>query len=222
VNANFAMPESLPAMTPLDDLDVDPELLALPAPPRARAAATAGLMVGVIALSGLLMWGFRGDLQYFLSGATAPVDLGEAVNLDRVPENEYVTVRGLPKAASAVRFRRIVKGGTYRVYPVMEQPALFVQSFVEDGTRVGRRPRHGEYTGRIVSFSEARGGYDAIAAFLRRDMSVEVPENAWILMAGESPRDYAWVVVLYVLLLAFIVTNGILLYRHVRPVPIDY
>lgn len=202
------------------DADVDPELLALPAPPRARALATAGLMAAVIAASALLMWGFRGDLGYFLS-AGSPVDIGDARALDRVPDNRFVTVRGLPRAASAVRFRRLARGGTYRIYPVMGQPALFVQSFVPDGTRVGHRPRHGEYSGRLVSFEDARGGYEAIRAFLERDMGVEVPTNAYILMDGESPADYAWVIGLYLLLGAFVATNGILLYRHLRPVPIE-
>jgi hypothetical protein len=203
--------------------DVDPELLALPAPPRARAMATAGVMVGVIALSAMLMWSFRGDFGYWLSGLSggAPVDLGDAQNLERVPDNGFVTVRGLPRAASAIRFRRLVRGGTYRVYPMMGQPALFVQSFIADGTRVGRRPRHGEYTGRLVSFADARGGYDAIRSFFEREMGVDVPADAYLLMDGERPADYAWVVGLYLLLVAFMVTNGILLYRHLRPVPID-
>lgn len=203
--------------------DVDPELLALPAPPRARAMVTAGLMAGVIALSALLMWSFRSDFSYWMSGlgGGAPVDLGDARTLDRVPENQLVTIRALPRAASAIRFRRLVRGGTFRVYPILGQPGLFVQSFIADGTRVGRRPRHGEYTGRLVSFEEARGGYEAIRSFFEREMDVEVPANAVLLMDGERPQDYAWVLGLYLLLLAFMVTNGLLLYRHLRPVPIE-
>ena len=67
----------------------------------------------------------------------------------------------------------------------------------------------------------SRGGYEAIRTFFEREMEVSVPRDAYILMDGERPADYAWVVGLYLLLLAFIVTNGILLYRHLRPLPIE-
>ena len=125
----------------------------------------------------------------------------------------------MPLASRAVRFRRVGRAGVYRVFPLAGQPNVFVQRFSEpSGLRSSRDRPHGEYTGRMIRFSSARGGYGGVAAYLEHRLGTPVGRDAWLLIEGERPGQQPALLLLYGLLAAFFVFNGVGLYRILRPV----
>jgi hypothetical protein len=212
-----------PAVTPMGrfaDDELDADLVALPAPSRTRGLTGVALMVTVLFLSAGLMVLYRGDLHYFAFATTVPRDLGVAdrISVGDLEENEYVTLRGMPLAARAIRFRKLGQTGLFRVYPLAGQSKIFVERFSEDGTRSGRGRPHGIYSGRMMRFADAGAGYKSVRQYLEQRMGTPVPDDAWLLIDGEAPGDRYWTVAMYAMLVFFFGFNVIVLFKHSRPV----
>ena len=191
----------------------------MPAPSRTRGLAGVALMATVMLLSVALMALYRGDVVYFFSQPVAQ-ELGEADQLragDLEPD-QYVTIRGMPLAGRAIRFRRFAHAGLFRIYPIAGQPKIFVERFTPEGTAPGRAALHGEYTGRILRFSQAGSGYQSVRHYLEQQMGTPVPDDAWLLIDGEKPRDRYWTLAIYAMLGWFFAFNAFFLYRHSRAI----
>ncbi|MBI2892635.1 MAG: hypothetical protein HYY06_03725 [Deltaproteobacteria bacterium] len=201
-----------------DELDAD--LLALPTPSRTRGLTGVALTVTVMILSLGLMVLYRGDLRYFFFADRSPRDLGAAdqVSVGTLAEDEYVTLRAMPMAARAVRFRRLGSSGVFRVYPVAGQSRILVERFIEDGTPAGRAKPHGIYTGRMVRMSRAGSAYKSVRAYLEQQAGTPVPADAWVLIDGEAPGDRYWTVAMYAMLLFFFGFNAVILVRNTRKI----
>lgn len=208
----------VPPLAVLGADGIDAELAALPAPSRARSLSGMALMVTVILLSVGLMVRFRGDLQYFLSASAAPRDLGRAdrVSVGTLEDDEYVRLEAMPLASGAVRFRRLARDGTFRIYPLAGQPKIFVERFTPEGQGTARE-EHGVYSGRMIRFSKAGGSYLSVRAYLEQRLGAPVGDDAWLLVDGQTPGDRYWVVTLYAALGAFFLFNAFMLWRYTRP-----
>ena len=79
-------------------------------------------------------------------------------------------------------------------------------------------PASGELTGRLLSFDSAGGRYGGVGHYLRTHMDAPVTGTTWLVIAGDTPRATWWAPVLCALLLAFAVTDLLLLARLLRPV----
>ena len=211
--------DAIPPLGALDERGLDAELVALPAPSRTRALGGMALMVTVMLLSLGMMVRMRGDLEYFWLADRAPRDLGRAdrVSVGTLVENEFVTLEGMPLAARAVRFQRLGRDGTYRVYPLAGQPKVFVERYTPAG-RSTAREEHGRYSGRMIRFRHAAASTRSVQSYLERDLGMPVSDDAWLLVDGERPGDQYWTAALVVVLVFFFGFNAIMLWRFGRPI----
>ena len=196
---------------------VDPELVALPAPPRARRYATMTVMAFVVAVASALALSLRADISYYFSSARA-VDLGAATEI--VPAtlgaNAFVRIHGTPMASKTVHFQRVLGNDAYAVFPLAGQRTVFVQ-VPEDDPDQTRRLARGEFSGRLVTFGQLGGRFSAVREYLRDTMGIPVSSESYLLLADEPPAAYGWSLGLFGLCLAFILLNFAMLLRWFRP-----
>lgn len=199
----------------VDPEGVDPELLALPAPPRARRLVTLVVMALVVVAAMALAVSLRHDLAYFFSSGQT-IDLGDvhAVDPAHLEPNTHVRIRGTPMMSRAVRYRRVLTGGRYVVFPLAGQRTVYVQ--VEDREEaVGRS----EFSGRLVTFAQLGGRMSAVEGYLGREMDLPVSGESFLILADETPGSYAWALLLAALCALFVAIDVFLLLRWFRPLP---
>lgn len=199
---------------------VDPELIALPAPPQRRRNATLVLMAFVVTCSLALMASLRHDLAYFalaFSG-TAATELGDVNTLDpaTLVPNSYVQVDGLPLSAGAVRFRRVLSGTEYVVFPLAGQRTVFVSIPADQLDEP-----HASWSGRLVTFRQLGGRMTAVESYFADSLGMPVTGESYVLLAGETPNDSLWSLLLALLCVGFIGTNLWLIVRWFRPISDD-
>jgi hypothetical protein len=196
---------------------VDAELLALPAPPRAGRLWTLTMMALVAAGSLGLLGSLRGDLGYFFSASQA-VDVGRATEVEPaglVP-NSYVQVRGTPMASLTVRYSRMLSGQQYAVFPLAGQRHILVRVPLDDLDRYRASSRR-EFAGRLVTLGQLGPRFGAVRGFLEEGMGVPVTSETFVLLADETPGRYGWALVLAALCLLFVAVNVGLMVRWFRP-----
>lgn len=193
---------------------LDPELLALDAPPQGQRLAALTVMAAAVVAVMALILSLRGDLIYALS-RTQPVDLGEVQSLDpsKLASNSYVHVKGIPTVAHAVRFTRGL-GTHYRVFPLAGQRAIYVQ--IEDTG--GESFVRAEFSGRLVTFNELGGRYSDLARVMQRDAGLPVTSDSFLLLADEQPGAYTWTWMIAVFCAAFVTLDVYFIVRWFRPV----
>ena len=197
---------------------LDPELLALPAPPGSRRIVSGSLMLATIVAALGLLGTLRADLGYFFASETA-VDLGEVTALDvaSLASNSFVRVRGTPMASGTVHYQRVMGAGTYAIFPLAGQRTIFVSVPSEslgDEARIARR----EWSGRLVTFGQLGGRLAGVRSYLREQLGVPVTRDSYVLLADEPPGSYGWALVLAGLCLVFVAVNLGLIVRWFRPV----
>lgn len=199
--------------------EIDPELVALAAPPRGRRIVAMTLMAGVVVASAALLLSLRADIAYFFASPEA-ADVGEALRVDpaALTPNTFVRVRGTPMAAATVRYGRVLSSTTYAVFPLAGQRTIFVQLAADDAAQ-SRALARGEFSGRLVTFGQLGGRFSAVKEYLREKMGEPVSSESFLLLADESPGSYGWSLGLGALALLFIVVNVALLLRWFRPLP---
>lgn len=194
---------------------VDPELLALPEPPRWRRLATLVLMALVVVAASALAFSLRHDVAYFFSSPET-VDLGDVRSIDpaRLEPNTHVRIQGTPMVSRAVRYQRVLTGGRYIVFPLAGQRTVYVQ--VED--REDAIGRH-EFSGRLVTFGQLGGRMTGVRSYLGEQLDLPVSPESFLLVADESPSSYGWALLLAALCLLFVAVDVFFLLRWFRPLP---
>ena len=203
-----------------DDVEaVDPELLALPDPPRAERTVTL-FILGFTAIAAMAMvFMLARDAVYALTSSTA-TDVGDLRTSPPTSfrENSFVRAHGMLAAVGAIRYERPFASDTYRVAPVAGRPDVWVEMRVPMGQETARFVPPSAFSGRLVRFDSAgprhRGLRDAIAAA----SGAAVPPGAWLVVDGETPTDARWAVALVFLFLGFAGWNFLAIQRLVRKV----
>lgn len=192
---------------------LDPELLALAAPPRTQRLAALTVMAAAVVAMLALILSLRGEMAYALQ-SNRPVDLGPARKLapSRVTPNQYVRLSGVPGIARAVRFRRGL-GATYQIFPLVEQHGVFVQAPDTGGESFVQA----EYTGRLTTFGSLGRRYAQLAETMREEAGLTVNDESLVLLLGEQPGDYTWTWLVLVLCLGFAALDVFLIVRWFRP-----
>lgn len=188
--------------------DADPELLALPAPPRGERTATVVLML-LTALAALWMaFALLGEARYALT-AGQPIDVGEVAGLAPGPDlaNRYVRATGLLGTGGAIRYGRPAEGDSFRLAPVAGNPKLWVEIRVPEGFEGPRFVPPTSFAGRLVPFADAGVRHAGLRAVVQERTQVAVPPDAWILIDGNSPRASRWAVALAALFAGFALWN---------------
>lgn len=192
---------------------IDPELVALTAPPQGqRIAALTVMAAAVVAMMALLI-SLRGDMAYTLAAAT-PTELGSIHNVavSQLVPNSYVRLSGVPAVARAVRFRRGL-GSAYVILPLAGQRSVFVQ--LPDGTADDFV--RSSYSGRLVRLGDLGRRYAQLATVMQRDAELPVTEESFVLLVGEQPADYAWTWLAGAICLLFVGLDVFLIVRWFRP-----
>lgn len=211
-----AQPHLPPNDAPADRDAVDPELLALPAPPRGRRLATMTLMALVVVAAMGLTLTLRHDLAFFFAPSTT-IDLGDAHEIDpaTLVPNSYVRLSGTPMVSRSVHYRRVLLGSAYEVFPLAGQRTIYVQVPAGGGAALARH----EFSGRLVTFSQLGGRMATVQGYLSGEMGLPVSGSSYLLLADETPGSYAWALLLALLCVAFVAVDVLLLLRWFRPLP---
>ena len=201
--------------------EVDPELVALAAPPKGRRLATMTVMALTVVASLGLIGALRTDIVYFFAPATA-TDVGEVTALDpaTLTPNTFVRVAGTPSAAHTVRYTKLLGTTTYAVFPLAGQRDVFVQVPVTDAETERNLARR-EYSGRLVTFGQLGGRFGEVREYLGETMGVPVSSESFLILADEPPGSYGWALFLAALAALFVVINVILMLRWFRPLPVS-
>jgi len=200
---------------PVDRADgLDPELVALQAPPQGQRIAALTVMAAAVVAAMAMVITLRADVRYSLSSSQA-VDLGQvqALSPRDLVSNTYVRLEGMPTIAHAVRFSQGM-GGQFRVFPLAGQRNVYVQIEDEGGESFVRS----EYTGRLVTFDDLGGRYADLARAMQRELKLPVTGESFLLLADEPPSSYAWTWVAFALCVAFVLLDVYFILRWFRPV----
>jgi len=171
----------------------DPELLALPPPPKAQRQLTVALLLLVALTASGMVYALRGEARYALTPRT-DVDVGDlnALATVKTDDNRYVTAHGSLGGALAVRFERPFEGDSYRVSPVMGRRDLWVEVRVPAGTESGRYVPPTSFTGRLVRFDASGLRHRGLEGAVSSLTGGSIPAEARLLVDGESPEGARW------------------------------
>lgn len=213
-------PESSPSSLPSPFLAPeaeDPELLALPSPPRRERTFTVLLLLLTVFASSAMALALRGDVAYAFGAETA-LDVGDLRDapLDGALDNRFVRAHGALGAVGAIRFERPFESDSYRISPVAGRRDLWVEVRVPAGEEGGRYVPPSSFAGRWVPFGDAGPRHRGLASAITDVTGEAVPAGARVLVDGEAPSHARWAVALAALFLGFAVWNGVAIARLLR------
>jgi hypothetical protein len=201
--------------------ELDPELLALPHPPRRERTLTVVVLAFAAALSLAMVFALRGDVAYALADTT-PAGVGDlrAASSETLAanENRLVHAEGMLGAAGGIRYERPFVDDTFRTLPVAGRDDAWVDVRVPAGLENGRWEPPRAFTGRLVRFGGAGPRHRGLAGAIRRVTGTGVPSLAWLIVDGEDPESARWTLLLAAMFLGFAAWNGVAIARIVRTV----
>lgn len=206
--SNSSSTLSTPTSGPAISAGPDPELLALPAPPKRERTATVVLMIVTALAAAWMALSLLGEARYALTPGQ-PLDLGDLTSLQPGSdlENRYVRATALLGTTGAIRYGRAAEGDSFRLAPVAGNPNVWIEIRVPEGFEGPRFVPPTTFAGRLVPFKQAGVRHGSLARAVREQTEVVVPEGAWLLMDGGSPRASRWAVALTLLFVGFVAWN---------------
>jgi hypothetical protein len=118
---------------------------------------------------------------------------------------------------AVVRYSRPLESDSYRLSALSDNPKVWVELRVPSDTDEQHFVPPGSFVGRLVPMRGAGIRYRAL-----RDAATaaghQVPNDAWLLIDGESPTGTRWVLALEAMLVAFAAFNVVGIVRLARPV----
>ena len=205
--------------------EVDPELLALPDPPRRERTWTLLVLAVTAVVSIAMALALRPDASYAFASAV-PMDLGELrdVSPGSLADNRFVSARAMLGAAGAepnrhvrghgslggvlaVRFERPFESDSYRLSPVAGRRDVWVEVRVPEGEETSRYVPPAQFRGRLVRFDAGGLRNRGLRGVIERATGEPVPAAAWLLVDGETPGGAGWAVGLAALFVAFAAWN---------------
>lgn len=202
-----------------DAADGDPDLIALPAPPkRERLAAVVMMLITAVAAAWMAI-ALLGEARYALTPGR-PVDVGDLAALKPTADmaNRYVRATGLLGTSGAIRYGRAAEGDSFRLAPIAGNPDLWVEIRVPEGFEGPRFIPPTTFAGRLVPIKKAGIRHAFLADSVREQAQLTVPEGAWLLIDGTSPRTSRWAVALVALFLGFSAWNVVGVARVLRKI----
>lgn len=204
----------------------DPELLALPAPPRRERTATLVVMA-LTSLAALGMCAALGGEAIYALSPGRPQEVADLSALAPGPDlaNRYVRGQGLLGTSGAVRYGRPAEGDSFRLAPVAGNPRIWVEIRVPEGFEGPRFVPPSTFAGRLVPLADAglrhaglRSAVEESAVDEKAMGGTTLPADAWLLVDGNSPRASRWALALVGLLLGFAAWNVLGIARILRRV----
>jgi hypothetical protein len=188
--------------------EVDPELISLPAPPR-RERTVAVVMMLLTAVAAVYMaLLLSGEARYAITSGQ-PLEVGDLTSLRPTADmaNRYVRASGLLGTSGAIRYGRAAEGDSFRLAPVAGNPGLWVEIRVPEGFEGPRFVPPTTFAGRLVPFKKVGIRHEGLVKSVHDQTQQAVPEDAWVLIDGSSPRASRWAVALAALFAGFVLWN---------------
>ena len=203
-----------PGAPVLEPEALDPELIAIHAPPQAQRVAALTIMAAAVVAAMALLVSLRGDMAYAFSRGQ-PLDLGHVreVEPSTLTSNTFVRLAGTPTVGHSIGFTRGL-GTHYRVFPLAGQRTIYVQ--VQDNG--GESFVRGEYSGRLVTFDGMGGRYAELSRVMSREAELPVSGESFVLLADEPPGAYTWTLFVALVCVAFVLLDVFFIVRWFRPV----
>jgi hypothetical protein len=198
---------------------LDPELLALPDPPRGERRMTMLLLAFTALTSMAMVVALVRDAAYAFAAPSA-VDLGELKSVAKaeLAPNTYVRAHGMLGAAGALRYERPLVEDSFRVAPVAGRSDIYVEVRVPSGEENARYVPPTDFEGRLVPFEAVGPKYRGLRSAIGERTGAGVPRGAWLLVDGEPPSHARWAVALVILFLGFAIWNVAMLVKLARRV----
>lgn len=186
----------------------DPDLLALPAPPKRERTATVILMLVTSIAAALMASSLLGEARYALTPGT-PVDVGDLTSTHPGDDltNRYVRGTALLGTSGAIKYGRAAEGDSFRLAPVAGNPNLWIEIRVPEGFEGPRFVPPTTFAGRLVPMKRAGVRHSGLARAVHEQTEVTIPDGAWLLIDGGSPRASRWAVALLALFVGFALWN---------------
>lgn len=209
------------ARAELED-QLDPELVALPSPPRQQRALTVLVLALAAAAALTMIFALRYDVAYCLA-QTSPANVGDL----RMPsagvlashENHLVHAEALLGAAGGIRYERLLSADTFRSVPVAGRRDIWVEVRVPAGQESGRWEPPRSFTGRLVRFDAGGPRHRGLASAIERTTHERLPSGAWLLVDGEDPAHARWALILAATFLGFAAWHLAAIARMLRKLP---
>lgn len=208
------MPQLTPTLSPETEAPSwnppaeDPDLLAMPAPPKRERTITVILMILTAAFAIGMAVALFGEARYALTSGS-PTDVGDLAALRPGPElaNRYTRATGLLGTTGAIRYGRAAEGDSFRLAPVAGNPKIWVEIRVPEGFEGVRFVPPTLFAGRLVPIDHVGIRHAFLRSAVQTQTNTAVPDDAWVLIDGSSPRASRWAVALSLLFLGFAAWN---------------
>lgn len=211
-------PLNPPHVSSLAPDQVDPELVALPAPPQRERRLTVALLAVTALLSLAMSFSLRRDLSYALENA--PVNhVGDLRTAD-LGALSGQTVEGAARvgAAGGIRYERPFVSGSFRLVPVAGRDDLFIEIPVSEGSENARYIPPASFSGRVMRFDAVGPKYRGLRGALESVSHKSVAPHAYLLVDGESPRTMRSAVALALVFFGFALWNLVAIAKLIRRV----
>jgi hypothetical protein len=198
----------------------DPDLLALPDPPRRELRLTIALLVATSVVAVAMAAALASDARYALSNGQAPMELADlrAIAASSLESNRFVCAHGVLGAANAIRFERPFESDSYRLSPIAGRKDIWVEVRVSPRREGDRYVPPSSFCGRIVRLKESGLRHSGLASAVFRATGVPLPDDAWLLVDEEDPRHARAALALVALFVTFALWNIFAVFRLARPV----
>jgi hypothetical protein len=195
---------------------IDPELLALPRPPRQERTLSLVLMALTGLLAAFMMAALASDVMYAFAGS-APEAMGDLSRLvpDGALRNKFVRADGVLRPESAIRYSRPLESDSFELVPVAGNERLWVELRVPSGATNAIAAPPVTFVGRMLPMRSVAFGLGG----LRRSVTTPAPTggDVWVLVDGATPVSSQWTVALAALLAVFAGYNLVMIARILRP-----
>ncbi|HMA94940.1 MAG TPA: hypothetical protein VKP30_19750 [Polyangiaceae bacterium] len=200
----------------------DPELIELPPPRRPFRKLTLVSLSLTLAASVAMIASLSKDAAYALSTRPAS-ELGELAGVKPQPplSNTWVRGDGEVEPIGGIRYERPLESDSFRLAKLQGNAGLWVQMRVPAGYENEHFVPPTTFSGRLVPlgalglrYSTLKGAPEAAGW-----QTGHLPENAWVLIDGETPSSTRWIVGLVTVFAGFAAFCVWALYSLVRPRP---
>ena len=197
---------------------IDPELVALPRPPRQERTISLLLMTLTGLLAAMMTAALASDVTYAFSGS-APQSIGDLSQLAPGAElqNKFVRADGLLRQENAIRYHRPLENDTFQLVPVSGSDRLWVELRVPSGAPNAAAAPPVTFVGRLLPARSIAFGLGGLRRSLNATSVGPLAGDAWVLVDGATPTSSQWTVALAALLVLFAGYNLVTIARILRP-----
>jgi hypothetical protein len=197
---------------------VDPELVALPRPPRQERTLSVLLMALTGVLAAFLTVVLAGDVKYAFAGSV-PEPIGDLSKLAPQPamSNQFVRADGMLRPEGAIRYRRPLEDDTFQLVPVSGNDRFWVELRVPPAAANNAFAPPVTFVGRLLPLRDVAFAFGGLRRSWAATTGGSIPADAWVLVDGATPVSSQWTVALAALLVAFLGYDLVMIARILRP-----